>query len=147
EARIEAWMIYRVLLASLLATAAALTLCAAVVAQRISTLVYYRPEEPLGVGGLVGKAFTRRGRLLVITVLVAAALAVAWPGFVQLVTSGEVEMHWSRVVLASLLVVLSGMTFMTSFFLSLLDLIRHRREDPRAVYPPDERHDVRSITA
>ncbi|HUF76937.1 MAG TPA: glycosyltransferase family 2 protein [Longimicrobiales bacterium] len=147
EARIEAWMIYRVLLASLLATAAALTLCAAVVAQRISTLVYSRPEEPLGVAGIVGKAFTRRGRLLVITILVAAALTVAWPGLVQLVTSGEVEMHWSRVVLASLLVVLSGVTFMTSFFLSLLELIRDRREDPREVYPPDEWHEVRSITA
>lgn len=147
EARVEDWMIYRVLLASLLATAAALALSAAVVAQRISTLLYPRPDSPLGWTDLAGKLFTRRARLIGISLMLLLGLAVCWPGIVELTTSGRVEMHWSRAVLASLLVVLAGLILVTSFILNLLELIRNRREDPCLIHAPDARYDARSAAS
>jgi glycosyltransferase involved in cell wall biosynthesis len=144
--RIEEWMIYRVLLASLLATACALTACAAVVAQRISAVAY--PGTPAAEpAGVVDTLFAGRVRLLGIVVLLAAAVAIVWPGIVDIVTTGQTQMHWSRAVLAALLVVLVGVVLLSSFLLDMLGLIWDRRADPQVIHQPDARHDSRSAAS
>ncbi len=140
EARLEEWMIYRILMASLLITGVALLLCAAVVAEHVSALAYRRAAAARGVTGLLDRLFAPRARLLGGLVLVAAALLVAWPGIGEYLGSGQVSMHWSRAVLAALLLVLAGVLATTAFLLNMVSLIGAQLAAPKALEPPDRIH-------
>jgi hypothetical protein len=125
--RLEEWMIYRILLALLLGTGTALGVSTAVVADQIASIAHGRPATTQGVTGLLRRHLGRRGALAAAGVLVAAAVAICWPGIVEYATTGHVLMHWSRAVLASLLVVLA-MTLTSTVILSeTIDLIRAQR--------------------
>jgi hypothetical protein len=50
---------------------------------------------------------------------------------------GEVEIHWSRVVLASLLVVLAAMLGVTTFLIHMVELIEAQRRVGEPPRPPD----------
>jgi len=134
---LEEWMIYRILLTSLFATLASLLMCAAVVADRIAATAHYRPFDARGVTGLVARAFTRRARLIGGTVLLAGAVLVAWPGIVQYQSTGQVDMHWSRAVAATLLVALAAVLAVTTFLLNMMDLMHVQRTRNAGIKPPD----------
>ena len=137
ELRLENWMIYRVLLASLLITGIGLLLVAAIVAEHISALAYRRPAARTGVTGFLGRLFTPRVRLLAGLALVAGSVVVAWPGIVEYLSSGQVFMHWSRAVLAALLLVLAGVLSVTTFLLSMMRLIGAQLATRAATRPPE----------
>jgi hypothetical protein len=137
ERHLEEWMIYRILLAWLLAVSGALVVCAAAVADRIAVLAHERPLARSGVTALLGRLFSRRSRWIGSLLLLAAGLLVTWPGFAQYATSGEVTMHWSRAVLGSLLVVLFVALGTTTFTLNMLELIRAQRTPEERRQPPD----------
>jgi hypothetical protein len=141
--RLEEWMIYRVLLASLGFTGTALLLATSVVAERIAAIAHDRAPASRGTSGLVARLFTRRTRAIGGVALVAGALACAYPGIVQYLGTGSIDLHWSRAVLAALLLVLAGQLALTTFLLHMLDLIRGRRGvfRPR---PPDRVHPAQS---
>ncbi len=145
--RLEEWMIYRVLLASLLITMVAIVLCAAVLADRISALAYGRPPRTHGVTGFLGRFFTRRGRRVLGAALGAGAVACVGPGIVEFVAHGSVQMHWSRAVLASLLLVIAVSLGASVFILNMMTLIRHRRTPLEFVAPPDRVRRPRSAGA
>jgi len=86
---------------------------------------------------VLGRLFTRRARWLGSAVLLAAALAVTWPGLAQYVATGHVTMHWSRAVLGSLLVVLFVALGTTTFTLNMLELIETQRRPEDRPRPPD----------
>lgn len=137
EGHLEEWMIYRILLAWLLAVAGALVLCAAAVADRIAVLAHARPLARSGATALLGRLFTRRTRALGSALLLTLALVVTWSGFVQYATTGEVSMHWSRAVLGSLLLVLFVALGTTTFTLNMLELIETQRRPEDRPAPPD----------
>ena len=137
EGRLEEWMIYRVLLSALLFTGVALVLCAAVVAEEMAATAHGRPAAASGVGASLARAFRPAPRRAVGALLVLVALGVAAPGIAQYAAIGEVTMHWSRAVLASLLVVLAGVLGITAFLLDMLDLIRAQRLERGPLRPPD----------
>ncbi len=134
---LEEWMIYRILLASLLATVLWLLLAAATVAERIAATAAGRPPASTGVTGAVGRLFTRRSRRVGSVLLTGAAVATVWPGIVEYLTRGEVEMHWSRAVLASLLVVGAATIGVATFLLNMMDLIEARRVPGGRAAPAD----------
>jgi hypothetical protein len=137
EGHIEEWMIYRILVASLLAIASALIVCAAAVADRIAVLAHDRPLARSGVTALVGRLFTRRGRRIGGSALLLAALVVVWPGLVEYATTGQVMMHWSRAVLGSLFIALFVALATTTFTLNMLELIEAQRRPSDPAAPPD----------
>jgi Glycosyl transferase family 2 len=142
--RLEEWMIYRLLMASLLTTVAATTVLAAVVADRIAAAAHGRLPARAGVTGAVAGMFTRRNRRLASALLLGGALALSWPGAVEYLSSGHVEMHWSRAVLSSLLVVLASTVGVTTFLLHMLDLIQAQRRIVANPRPPDRIHAARA---
>jgi hypothetical protein len=144
ERRLEEWMIYRLLLASLLATTSAIGAMAAVVAESIAAAAHGRPRARTGVTGLAVSLFQRRNRALATALLLGAALALAAPGIEEYVTSGHVAMHWSRALLASQLVVLAVVFGAATFLLEMLDLIAAQRDPGRPPHPPDRIHPARS---
>lgn len=144
HARLEESMIYRLLLASLLSTATAMLVCAAVVADRIAATAHGRPPAESGVTGWLARLFTPRNRLVGSLALAAIAVVVVAPGIVEYVGSGSVEMHWSRAALASLLLVMALVLGVTTFLLNMMDLIHAQRAEAPPVRPPDRIHPPRS---
>ena len=139
--QLEEWMIYRILLASLLATLSAFTTCIAIVADRIATTAH---GHAIGAGPLVGRlreVSRSRSRWKVAGGSLAVAVVVVWEGVAQYVTTGHVEMHWSRPVLASLLVMLVGMLILTALLLEMMELIVDYRAGGARAVTPDRVHE------
>jgi len=137
EGHLEEWMIYRILLAWLLAVSSALVVCATAVADRIAVLAHQRPLARSGATALLARLFSRRSRWIGSFLLLATALLVTWPGLAQYATTGEVTMHWSRAVLGSLLVVIFVALGTTTFTLNMLELIQTQRTPEDGRQPPD----------
>ena len=131
------WMIYRVLAALLCGTGAALFASAAVVAEQIASIAHGRPVARRGITGFASRLVNRRTGVALAAVLVTAATAVSAPGIVEYVTTGKVYMHWSRVMLSSLLVVIALTLATTIFLTETIDLIRAQRSAREALPPPD----------
>ena len=79
--------------------------------------------------------------------LLGVAFVISWPGTVQYLTTGQVEMHWSRAMLSSLLVVSALMLGVTSFLMHMLELIAPQRDGLRALRPPDRIRPARRRSA
>jgi Glycosyl transferase family 2 len=146
HARLEEWMIYRLLLASLLATSSAIATMAAVVAECIAAAAHGRARAQSGVTGFAVRMFNGRNRRLAAAFLVGGALLIAAPGIAEYLGSGHVQMHWSRAVLASLLLVLAFVFGITTFLLRMLDLIAAQRDPGGSAVPapPDRIHPARA---
>jgi len=130
-------MIYRVMLASLLGTLSAIVVCSAAVSERMAALVHRRAVASRGVTGWLERLLSRGARRGLIAALVAGAVVTSWPGIVQYLSTGQVEMHWSRAMLSSLLVVVAVVLGVTSFLIHMLELVAAQQHDPRAMRPPD----------
>jgi hypothetical protein len=143
ETRIEEWMIYRLLLASLLVTIGSIGVMSSVVADRIAARAHGRDPTALGLSGWVSGLFTRRGRRVALVALLIPAFALVYPGLVEYVSSGHVEMHWSRAVLASLMVVLVTVFGITVFLLHMLELIDKQLGGATASRLPERIHAAR----
>jgi glycosyltransferase involved in cell wall biosynthesis len=133
-------MIYRVLLASLLAISTLIVGCAAVVADRIAAAAHSRQPTTTGVTGVLARLLTPRIRTIGGAALLVAAIAVVWPGIVQFLTTGETVIHWSRPALASLLLVAAANLGVTVFLLSMMELIESQHAIGSGSKPPDRIH-------
>jgi glycosyltransferase involved in cell wall biosynthesis len=123
--RLEQWMIYRILLSSLLATGFGIAVCTAVVAEQVAVTAHGRPMPEGSLTARISRLFTPRMRRVGGLALVGLAVAVVWPGLVEYATSGHVEMHWSRAVLGALLLVAAGILSATTFLLNMLSLMQY----------------------
>lgn len=130
-------MIYRVMLASLLGTLSAIVVCSAAVSERMAALVHRRAVASAGVTGQLERLLTRGARRASIAALIGTAFLISWPGIAQYVSTGQVDMHWSRAMLSSLLVVVAVMLGITSFLFHMLELVAAQQRDPRTTRPPD----------
>jgi glycosyltransferase involved in cell wall biosynthesis len=136
--RLEEWMIYRVLLCSLLGTAAFGLTCTAVVAERIASVAFMQPPAARGVTATLTRVVrSARAVRWVAVGLATLSIVVTWPGLEQYAATGHVDMHWSRAVLASLLVTLGAMLPTSTLLLGLMDLISAQRDGRSGVRPPD----------
>jgi glycosyltransferase involved in cell wall biosynthesis len=134
--RLEEWVIYRVLLSSLLATIATLVLCAAVIADRIAAAAHGRWASR-GEDSALHRLFAPGMRTLTQALLTVAAFAFTAPGIVQYIETRHVDMHWSRAVLGSLLVLIAAMLGITGFLLRMMDYIEVARDNRASMRPPD----------
>jgi len=131
------WEIYRILLASLFATSTAIFACGAVVAEWIAAIAHGREPADSGVTGALARLFTPRIRLVGGATLLLSAAAIVSPGIVEFLSTGEVAMHWSRAMLASLLVVIAIMLAVTTFLLNMMTLIEAEGRETVRERPPD----------
>ena len=134
---LEEWMIYRVMAALLLGMGTALFASSAVVADQIAAIAHGRPVASTGVTGFVSRLFVRRIAIASAFLFFLTALVVSWPGVVEYVTTAHVHMHWSRVMLSSLLTVLALSIATTLFLTETIDLIRAQRSAQEPLRPPD----------
>ncbi len=134
---LEEGMIYRILMSSLLATLSALLVCGAVIADRAAATIHRRRRFSSGVSGTFGRLLSLPLSGLLVAILVGVAFVIVWPGLEQYASTRTVDMHWSRAVLASLLIVLGGVVGVTTFLLGMLELIRAQQAKPASTPPAD----------
>lgn len=144
ERHLEEWMIYRLLLASLLASVAAFGVATAVVAERVAALAHGRAPRAAGPTALAARVLRRRHGWWLALSLCGLATLVVWPGAHEYFASGHVTMHWSRAALASLLLLVAVSLAMSAFLLDMLDLIERERAGLARLRAPDR---VRSARA
>jgi glycosyltransferase involved in cell wall biosynthesis len=99
--RLEEWMFYRITLALTLSTVALVLLCATIVSEHVSALTHLRYDSfSPGTRGLWRYENLRAlGLLGIVLGTIAAGLNVE--GLRQLMTTGQVTLHWSRVVVGA----------------------------------------------
>jgi len=135
--RLEEWMIYRILFCSLLLTASGIIACVAIASDRIVATAHGRPFPSQGITGLVTRLFQPKVRLSLLLTFMFVSVLLVWPGIIEYLTTGHVEMHWSRAVFASLLLLLALMLGLTTFLISMMDLIELNRSGETKSVKPD----------
>jgi len=97
--RVEEWMIYRFVACFLLGAFGLLLLLATALANQTASLSTRRLEATTFWPGLISDVLHRGTVLgLLIAILLSSALYFLWPGLVELTTTGQVYMHWSRLL-------------------------------------------------
>jgi len=143
--RLEEWMIYRSLLASLLASVAAFGVATAVVAERVAALAHGRAPRDAGATALAARMLRRRHGWWLALALCGVAGVVVWPGAREYFASGHVTMHWSRPALASLLLLVAVSLAMSAFLLDMLNLIERERAGLSHLRAPDRVRPARAV--
>lgn len=99
--RLEEWMIYRFSACSLLGSLGLLLLLATGLTNRMAEFSRRRVDANTFWATMMGAAV--RGPVFVVVTLglLLASAAFLWPGLTELVTTGKVYMHWSRLLAGS----------------------------------------------
>ena len=95
----------------------------------------------------MAKLFRRRCRRIGGLALLAASVAIVWPGIIQYGTTGQVDMHWSRALVSSLLLVVAAVLGITTFLLNMMDLIREQHHGIERVRTADRSYPARGSAA
>ncbi len=131
--RLQEDMIYRLLACSLLGTAGVCLLSAGVLADQVHALIARRRSRTF-VAAALDRLFSFRGWAITLVPTVPAIVWLVGPGLWTRLTEGVVTVHWSRVVLAGLLVFALGELLLT---LLLANIIRfHAARQTTASTPP-----------
>ncbi len=118
--RLEEDVIYRLLFCSLLGTVGMTLLSASLVSDHLRRLVNYRPRPRTFLWSLLDKLYSFRGFALVSVPVVPTLVWLVGRGVWTWATAGYVEEHWSRVVLAGMLVFGLAQMFITVMIANVL---------------------------
>jgi len=127
--RLEEWMIYRFLACFLLSSVGLLLLSGSALANRMAALGQYRRQQEGFWAGISVRIF--RGKFLAIFTLsvVTISTILVWQGIVQYLTTGHVEIHWSRVVVAAFGILLTSQLLVTGVLLRVLEIWKAQGEE------------------
>ncbi len=118
---VQEWMIYRFVVAFLAGTIGFLSLSAAAIATRMTDLRDRSPERTFweaGIARLFQSRFSAAGAIA----LSLGAVALLWPGIVEYLSTGQLTMHWSRVIVAAFALLLAFQTLMTRLLLRIIHI-------------------------
>ncbi len=118
--RLEDWMIYRFAVCSFLGSLGLLLLLATALSNQMASFSRRRPEgDSFWAGGI--RSLLSGWRLTgILAIFAGCSIGFLWPGLLQWVTTGQVTLHWSR-LLAGAFCLLSA--FQTGVFAVLLKVI------------------------
>lgn len=124
--RVLEWMIYRFVVADLLATSGLLLLCASYLTSRIVRMVLQIEASP-GFAARTMEWVLRGWRLWFLELLLLGlALALVLPSIVELVTTHGTYEHWSRFIAMSVCVSSAFILLVTRVFDYCLSLLQQR---------------------
>jgi len=118
---VQEWMIYRFIVAFLFGSIGFLCLSAAAIATRMTDLRLRSPDRTFWEAGIA--------RLFESTLLAAGAIALGvsavallWPGVVEYLSTGQLTMHWSRVIVAAFALLLAVQGLITRVLLRIINI-------------------------
>jgi glycosyltransferase involved in cell wall biosynthesis len=133
--RIEEWMIYRFIVCFLLGSMGFFLLCAAVLANRMVFLGPKRRDGDSFAVNLFSHLFRGVPLAVFSALMLVGSLVLAWPGVVEYVTTRQITLHWSRIMVAAFGLMLLFQALVTAVMLRLVDLWKYQKAQP---YSPEE---------
>jgi glycosyltransferase involved in cell wall biosynthesis len=100
ERRLEEWMVYRIVLCTFLFSSTILLVGSGVVADSVLSLVHRRLFRSFG-GGVAGWLFSPNRLCWAAVISGLGAVGFVWPGLVEYATTGQVTLHWSRMMVGT----------------------------------------------
>lgn len=116
---VQEWMIYRFVVAFLLGSVGFLCLSAAAIATRMIDLRPGNPDRTFWEAG-IARAFQSPLLPLGGIALTVGAVALLWPGIVEYLRTGQLTLHWSRVIVAAFALLLAFQALVTRVLLRIL---------------------------
>jgi MFS superfamily sulfate permease-like transporter len=133
------WMIYRFLVADLLATSSCLVACASYITDRIVSISLFGEIS----GRTPRRVFCHRNFWLIPTAFTLAGLALVLASLFQLLRTGSTFEHWSRYVVMSFCFSVAIILWVTKGVDFVLDQVAHRVQyirDIQQTRDPQARH-------
>jgi len=127
EGRLEEDMIYRLLFCLFLGTMGMTLLSAGVICEHLQRLLKGRQSPGTFVWSVLDHAYSVRGFALATLIALPVSTWLVGRGLWTWLTAGYVEAHWSRVVLAGLLLFSVGQCLVTTLMVNLLRFHTARR--------------------
>lgn len=128
--RVEEWMIYRFMAGFLLGSAGFLLVCAAGLSNRMAQF------GPRGRGSesfwsaMASGLFEGRALIGFVATVLAASVAILWPGIVEYAQTATITLHWSRLVVGAFGLLLAFQAAVTGVLMQVLALW-HARKPPQ----------------
>lgn len=132
EGRIREDMIYRLLFCSLGAMLGAAAVSGAVISEHVQRLLGRRRRQPTFVGAILDAAYSRMGVVVSSALALPVLLWLVGPGVWTWLTLGRVEQHWSRAVVAGMVVFGVAQQAITSLLLGVLRFHTRRESEHTA---------------
>lgn len=123
---IEETMIYRFLVAELLTTVGALLICAGHLGSKAADISLSQDPGNLRKRGVLNRLLASPWFWAVPVSLIVGGVILVWDGWMEYVTTGEVNMHWSRFVVMMLMFSLAATLLVTKILDYCLDLLAER---------------------
>ena len=117
------WMIYRLLLSSLVASFGVGLLVAGVICERLLDLPAEKRRARSLKGGVLQRLLSGRRACTAAGALFVLAIAIVWPGLRQFFATGRVLMHWSRAVVGAFMVLAAFQVVVAATVLHVIDLV------------------------
>ncbi len=133
EGHLADWMIYRAVAALLSVTLGMLLLAATAVADEIIEIALPRPARRGALQRWIGKLFETRVAMPMIAGCLGIATVLCASGFWQYFTTGEVFIHWWRVIASSSLVTMACIVAVTWLMLRIMSLLKKRQSATAAM--------------
>lgn len=135
ESRLEEWMIYRFVVCFLLGTAAFILLSAGTIAHKIVIADPRAKTIPRFWPAALERLYAGWPLAIFCGVTLFASVALVWPGIVELVTTGHVSIHWSRVLVAAFGSLIVFIACVTAVLLQVIVIRQHQilKEEARAI--------------
>ncbi len=120
------WMIYRFIVCWLLGTIGYSLISTAAVIEELFSSVTHRKWRSFSEQ-LVHRVFSTKPLLMITGSSTVIALCLVYQGIVELVTTGHVTIHWSRVIVSAFCVIVAAQSMLTVGLLRVIGLWRRSR--------------------
>lgn len=118
---VQEWMIYRFIVAFLFGSIGFLCLSAAAIATRMTDLRLGSPDRTFWEAG-IARSFESPLLAAGAIALGVSAVALLWPGVVEYLSTGQLTMHWSRVIVAAFALLLAVQGLITRVLLRTINI-------------------------
>jgi len=118
---VQEWMIYRFVVAFLFGSIGFLCLSAAAIATRMTDLRLRSPDRTFWEAG-IARLFESPVLAAGAITLGVGAVALLWPGIVEYLGTGQLTMHWSRVIVAAFALLLAFQGLITRVLLRIIHI-------------------------
>jgi glycosyltransferase involved in cell wall biosynthesis len=126
--RIEEWMIYRFIACFLLGSMGYVLLTAAVLANRMAALGARRREADSFWIGIVANLFRGLPLAVFAASTLGASIALIWPGIAEFFRTGQITLHWSRIIVGAFGLLLVFQTLITAVMLRIVGIWKYQRD-------------------
>jgi glycosyltransferase involved in cell wall biosynthesis len=130
--RVEEWMIYRFVVCHLLGSFALLLVLATALSNQMASFGPRRREATPFWPALISVMLRWPALGVLMGLLSAASVVFLWPGIVEYVGTGHVNMHWSRLIVGAFTVFSAAQTAVFAVLMKVIAIWQRERENSHA---------------